>query len=235
MNSVLGNVWHLLNPILSIATYFVIFGIMLQTDRGVENFLAFLAIGVFVYQFTQKSTVSSARSLARNHNLIRSINFPRALVVLTTVFAEALAFLPGVVVFLAVAFAAGESPTLRWLALVPLFFLQIFFNAGIGFVAARANHAFRDLQNFLPFMFRLLFYGSGILFSVDAYLAARGAEEFRWLFYLNPIFDLVELYRWAVLGTSGAIGEVVVLAIMTMVSFVFGFAWFRRAEATYGA
>jgi teichoic acid transport system permease protein len=65
MNTVLGNAWHLLNPILSIAVYYVIFGLVLQTDRGVTNFIAFLAVGVFVFQFTQKSTTSGSNSIVR--------------------------------------------------------------------------------------------------------------------------------------------------------------------------
>ena len=69
IDTVLGNLWHLLNPALSIAIYYLIFGLLLQTTRGVDNFILFLTIGLFVFQFTQRSTISGATSIGKNLGL----------------------------------------------------------------------------------------------------------------------------------------------------------------------
>ncbi len=62
MTSVLGNLWHLLNPLLQIGVYFLVFGVVLGVNRG-DNYFAFLSIGIFVFGFTQRSTMSGrARS-----------------------------------------------------------------------------------------------------------------------------------------------------------------------------
>ena len=231
MNTVFGNLWHLLNPALSIAVYYLIFGILLDTTRGVDNFITFLAVGVFTFQFTQKSATSGASSLARNSGLMRSISFPRAMLPITTVMTEALAFLPGVFVFLAAAVLTGEPLRLTWLALIPLMIVQLLFNVGAALVAARANHALRDVENILPFLFRLLFYGSGVLFNVYAYLER---DTLRWLFIANPLFDFLALYRWAVLDMPAARAEAIAALIWTVALLVFGTMWFRRGEASYG-
>lgn len=232
MDTVLGNAWHLLNPALSIAVYYLIFGVILETDRGVDNFIAFLAVGVFVFQFTQKATTAGSNSIVRNGGLLRSISFPRALLPISAVIAEALAFAPMVIVMLATVLLTGGDPRWSWLAVVPLTLLQLLFNIGVAMIAARAANAFRDIQNLLPFVFRLLFYGSGVLFSVDAYLAD---DDLRWMFIANPMFDMIELQRWAILGSHGGSPETVSLLIWTTVVLVGGFMWFRRAEASYGA
>lgn len=232
MNTVLGNLWHLLNPILSISVYYVVFGVVLQTDRGVENYIAFLAIGVFVFSYSQKSTTAGSNSIVRNLGLIRSINFPRALMPVTSVITEALAFFPGIAVFLAVTLLSGEPPRWSWLLLPAIVLLQTLFNVGAALVAARSTHSFRDIHNLLPFVFRLLFYASGVLFSVDSYVTG---ERARFLFVVNPLYDVIALYRWAVLGIGDVGAEAIALGVWTVALLVGGLAWFRRGEALFGA
>lgn len=232
MNTVFGNLWHLLNPVLSIAVYYLVFGVLLDTTRGVEYFIPFLAIGVFVFQYTQKSTTSGARSLVSNQGLLRSISFPRAMLPLTTVVTETLSFLPGVAVMIAVALIAGVPVQVAWLVIVPVIVLQFTFNVGAALISARLNHGFRDIENLLPFVFRLLFYGSGVLFSVDAYL---DDPELRWVFIANPVFCFLALYRWALLDMPAQTAEVVSAIGWTAGLLVLGLWWFRRGEASYGS
>jgi teichoic acid transport system permease protein len=232
MNSVLGNVWHLLNPILSITIYYLIFGLILDTRRGVEHFIAFLAIGVFAFQYTQKSTTAAAGSLVSNTGLLRSISFPRAMLPLTSVVTETLAFLPGILVFFAVAATSGADVRAAWLLVPLLVVLQLLFNVGAALIAARLTHGFRDIENLLPFVFRLLFYASGVLFSVDAYL---DDDRLRILFIANPLFSMLALYRWAVLGMPAVWTELLAVGLWTVVLLVVGLHWFRRGEASYGS
>lgn len=230
--TVLGNLWHLLNPALTIAVYYLVFGVLLQTTRGVEYFLPFLATGIFVFQFTQRAITASAKSLRAKKGLIRSISFPRALLPLESTITETLAFLPGLLVVLVLTVGMGAPARLAWLVLPVLVVLQFLFNAGAGWVAARVTHQYPDFLNVLPYVFRLLFYGSGVLFLVDAYV---DSGVLRALFVLNPVYCLLSLYRWAVLGMPAQWTEVASLLVWGLVLGVAGLWWFRRSEATYGA
>ncbi len=231
MHTVLGNAWNLLNPILAIAVYFLVFGLLLDTTRGVEYFIPFLAIGVFAFQFSQRSATAGARSLVANRGLLRSINFPRALLPLTSTFTETLAFMPTIAVFYIVSVAAGVPFTWMWVLVLPLAGLQVLFNVGMSLVFARMNNGFRDIENILPFLFRLLFYGSGVLFYVGAYVED---SRLRTLFVANPLFSLLTLYRGAVLGMPVVWTELVSVIAWTLALLVGGLWWFRRAEASYG-
>ena len=231
MMSVLGNLWHLLNPMLSIAVYWVIFGLVLKVDRGVDNFIAFLTVGVFTFAFTQRSTTQGARSVVTNMGLIKAIRFPRAVLPASSTLTEAFATIPAIAVMVAVALLSGEPVTTRWLAILPLFALQLVFNFGAALVAARLTHHVRDVVQILPFFFRLLLYGSGVIFSVDAY----ADSSVKWLFYLNPMYDFVTMMRWAVIDGSAEWVLLVSATLWSVLLCSLGFLWFRAAEASYGS
>lgn len=232
INSVLGNLWHLLNPLLSIGVFFLFFGLVLDAKRGVDNFLGYLSIGIFVYSCTQQSVLAGARSLVKYRGLIQLVSFPRATLPLTTTVTEALAIIPPYAVMLLVAVLTGEAPALSWFLIVPFFVIQITFNAGVAMIAARAVNRVADVQQVLPFIFRLGFYFSGVLFNISAYVEGKSYE---FVFRLNPLYCFLEINRGAIL--EGAIVEwdlVAIAAAWSAFAIVFGLFWFRRAEDTYG-
>ena len=231
MDTALGQVWQLLNPALAVLVYYLVFGLLLGVTRGVEYFIPFLAIGVLSYQFTQRSVTQAASSLSGNSGLMRSIRFPRAMLPLTTVVTETLAYLPGVAVFVAVVLVAGVPVSLTWILLPLLIVLQFVFNVGAALVVARLSYDVRDVKNVLPFVFRLLFYGSGVIFNVNAYL---DDDRLKWLFTANPLFSLLALYRWSLLGMEADPWELTSVVIWAVVLVVGGLWWFRRGEARYG-
>lgn len=230
-DTVLGNVWHVLNPLLQVGVYFLVFGVILDTSRGVDNFLTFLAVGVFVYRFTQQSGMKGAKAIVNNDGLIKSIYFPRLILPLATVVEMGLAHIPATFVMLAVAVGTGEAVRLTWLILPVVFILQSAFNIGLAAFTARITHIVRDFENVLPFIFRLVFYLSGILYSVDVRIED---PSLRALFELNPVFALVTIARGAVFGdpVSGVVWASAVL--WSTIGLVAGVVFFKAGEHTYG-
>jgi teichoic acid transport system permease protein len=230
MNSVLGNIWHLLNPLLQIAVYYVIFGVVLEVDRGVDNFITFLAIGTLAFTFCQRSTLSGAGSIVKNLGLIRAVEFPRAVLPFTSTLTETLSMLPSFLVIGVVAVVTGETPSPRWLLLIPVMGLLAIFNLGAALYAARATSVVRDVQQILPFVFRILLYASGVLFSATEY--AEGS--YRWFFTLNPVYAFLTVARWTILGSDVSRSLLLSAGTWTVVLTVTGFLWFRAGEASYG-
>lgn len=230
MHTVLGNLWHLLNPALQIAVFYLIFGVILGVDRGVDNLLAFIAVGLFSYQFSTRSITTGSNSIVSNRPLLRSVWFPRAMLPITTVLTQLFAFVPVLFVMFAVVIGTGESPLLRWLAIPGVIALQTMFNLGAALIMARAATHLVDIQQLLPFVFRLLLYASGVIFLVDAYVEA---SEYQLLFEVNPFYGLVSIWRWTVLGFD--IDPIVPVATTTIsvVALIAGFWWFRRGEQGY--
>ncbi len=238
MDTTLGNVWHLLNPMLLIAVYYVVFVVILDATRGVENFIGFLSVGIFAYQWATKAITGGARSITGNEGLIRSLQFPRALLPLSAVIKETIAFIPGVAVMVAVVITTGEGVSPSYLLVPIVFALQFLFCLGAALLAARAADVFRDTLNVLPFLFRLVFYGSGILYAVDQRF--HGVFEQTWVqvvFVLNPFYCIVSLWRDALMSTqpTSNLGWMwLSMSVWALVLFLVGTLVVRAGEQGYG-
>jgi teichoic acid transport system permease protein len=238
MNTLLGNVWHLLNPILQVGVYFLIFGLLLNTKRGVENFLPFLAIGVFSFGYMQRSITACASSIISNQGLIRSLSFPRAILPISAVVRETIAFLPALGLLLVLNGFPPEGARVTWPLIVPLTLLMAMFSLGAGFILARLTDGVQDVSNLLPFLFRLSFYVSGILYAVERWVPERYAD---WLpvIALNPFYAFISQMRHALMTTYRAdpiIDPWLWLSVLVypVVFLVGGFLFFRAGEHRYG-
>ena len=110
MDNTLGLLWFVLNPLLQVGVYYLFFGVIVGTDRGVDNFITFLAAGVFTYGYIQRTVTGASRSLVTNVSLIRAIRFPSVLVPVSEGVSQTIAHGPVVVVLLVVALLSGETP-----------------------------------------------------------------------------------------------------------------------------
>lgn len=245
MNTVLGNLWQLLNPILLVAIYYLVFGLLLGTNRGIDNFITYLAIGVFSFRYMQSSIMACAASIVNNQGLIRSLSFPRAILPVSAVVRETVAFAPPIGLMLLLAVVTREPVRLNWLLLIPATVLMGLFALGLGFVVARLTDSFHDLNNVLPFIFRLTFYLSGILYSFERF-APRIARFTGWsedtvlsLVAINPFYAFISQMRHALMTSYQAdpVIERWLLPSSLLYPAVFlivGFLFFRAGEQRYG-
>ena len=238
----LGGWWHLLNPLLQLGVYWLIFGVLLNVNRGVTNFVGFLAAGIFIFQYSQRSITGGASSISKNLSLIRSLQFPRALLPLSAVLRDALALRAALLVAITILLVTGEGISVLWLIAIPIIFLQSLFNIGGALIAARLADKVRDIENILPFVFRLLFYGSGVLFLADWFIENRLdnpalSQTFSTLFLVNPLYCFISLARHYLMSTieQQNVGIMWLSATAWSVAvFVLGLLFFRAGEATYG-
>ena len=120
----LGQVWQILTPLLNAAVYFLIFGVILDTKRGVPNFIPFLVTGVFIFNFTQRSFIIASRVINDSLPLIRALHFPRACLPLGYVLIELQQMAISMVVLIVIVLGFGEPLTWYWLLAVPALALQ---------------------------------------------------------------------------------------------------------------
>lgn len=231
MNSFLGQLWHLLNPAMMITVYFFIFGVVLSARDGVENYVTFLVAGVMIFRFSQNTIVGGCRCIPQNLGLIRSIQFPRALVPLSVLLENLMALVPALGLIVVVALFDGVQFGPRILLLPVVILLGSMFSLGIGMIGARVGAAVADLQQVLPHFFRIMLYMSGVLFSVRDSL---DSELLYRLFAINPFFDLVAIGRWTITGHPVDIYPVVGLVAWAFLGLIVGGTYFRRAEHRYG-
>ncbi len=232
LDTLLGNVWFLLNPLMQAGVYLIIFGPLLAVDRGVDNYPVYLVTGIMVFRFFSQTVNGGTRNMKKNESLMRSLYFPRAIIPFAASLSNFYQFLPGMAVVLAIALATGESPSWRWLLLPPILVVAFIFVTGCGFITSRLGHIFPDLDSALPHIIRMGFYGSGVLYAPESFTSNRSALL---VFDLNPVFQLVSLVRWALLDRPSPDWFWLAAPGYATVFFVGGFLYFWRAELRYGS
>ena len=234
-NTVLGNVWNLLSPLLTAGVYFLIFGVVLNADRGIDNYVFWLVIGLFAFRLTQSTVLQGAKSVTSRQGLIRSLRFPRILLPVASTIGELLTFTFEVLILFVFAFATGEGITWRVLILPAVVSLHTAFNFGCALIAARCNDSYRDVERLLPFVFQMARYLSGVMVPL-ALFEDRAPRVVYMILSWNPLSWILDLYRWVFIGDQSGVQflDVAALFSLTCVVVIFGTKFFAAAEHRYG-
>jgi len=230
----LGQAWQVLTPMLNILVFYLVFGLLLHTNRGVSNYIAFLSTGVFVFAFCTTSLVSGSTAVTGNLGLVRALPFPRAVLPISTTLRALLQLVNSLIVLVPILLLSGEPVTWRWVLLVPSIALQALFCLGLAFVVARIGARIPDTKQVLPFIARVWLYLSGVMYSVQVF--GRGHPGWvSTVLNLNPANIYLSLARSAVLVGSRVTAFTWLLALAWAVGTVsVSYLYFWRGEEVYG-
>jgi teichoic acid transport system permease protein len=194
----LGQLWQVLTPLLNVAVYWLIFGLILNTSKGIPDFISFLVVGVFVFNFTQRAFISTSTVITSSLPLIRALQFPRAALPLAYVIIELQQMALSMAVLIVIVLVRGEPVTWYWLLTIPALLLQTIFNVGVGMFVARLGSTVNDFSQLLPFLLRTWMYLSGVLFSVlilSQSAFGKAHHEIVALLQINPAAIYITLIR----------------------------------------
>jgi teichoic acid transport system permease protein len=229
-STLLGLFWWIVNPVLMALIYFIVFGLIFPGTRGAEHqFLAYLMSGVFVFNFVVTSMTSGANSILANARLLVNIRFPRLILPMSAIFETSVGFLTSLAVFYLIAWPVnGVAPSLTLLALPAVFIGSAIFNLGLASLTARLAIPFRDINNLIPHITRLWLYLSPVIWPVT-FLDGLPTWAAR-IFKANPMYSMLEAYRYALMGRPIHRNEIIMLAIWVVVIGFGGILSFVRFE-----
>lgn len=233
--NLLGYGWLVLNPLLSVLAFWFIFGFILQSSKGIENFLGYLVIGVFFFQFTGKSMTGGTNSIRSGASMIKGFQFPRAALPISTVVRNFLDFIPSFVVMVVLIAVIPPAETITWrvFLVLPIIGLQTIFNVGLACLLARVGHKVPDLSNFMAIISRFWLYGSGVFFSIEDRLGNHPAILAAMQF--NPMHSYLTLARNSLLyGIDTPLWMWGMGIIWAFGLLNVGFLFFWRGEESYG-
>ena len=228
----LGRWWLVLVPTLQAAVYGLIFGILLGGSRP-ENFIPFLITGVFLFSFLQGAYSSGANSVTSNIGLVRSLSFPRILLPINALIQQVFSLLPQVALLLITLLLFQQQVTWNWLYLIPILLLMVVFGFGLATISARLTVHVQDLNKLNPFLTRVMFYVSGIFFSIETVLKDYpvAMQIATW----NPVYVYISLARGAMVeGYAMTAGMWIAAVAWAFGLFIVGTVFFWRAEERYG-
>ncbi|MFE9564513.1 ABC transporter permease [Streptomyces sp. NPDC006487] len=235
----LGQVWHLMTPLLNAAVYYFIFGIVMHAQRAVPDYIAFLITGVFVWDFIGSCINASTRAVQSNLGLVRALHFPRASLPLSTVvqlFQQLLITMGALVILLLI---YGQTPAPSWLLALPTLALMAVFCAGCAMFMARIGAKSPDVSQLMPFILRTWMYASGVMWSIDQMLKTDHLPHWVTMaLKLNPAAVYIDLMRFALIDSYSAHQlppHVWLVALgWALLAGVGGFVFFWKAEEEYG-
>lgn len=230
----LGRVWMVLNPILQGAAYFLVFGIMLGTGRGIENFVAYLIIGIFMYRGTVTTVVAGSKAISGNKSLVDAFNFPRMTLPIAINVREMMRLATTYLTMFALVLAIPplEPISWKWLMFFPIVAMQFLFNLGLSFVLARIVAEWNDFTHIIAFGTRIWMYLSAIFYGVERFEDIPIVLNFM---YANPLFCILDMTRDVVLyDTWPDPMRWIVLGIWTVALLIIGTIVFWQGEEKYG-
>ena len=228
----LGRWWVLLLPTIQAMVYGLIFGVIMGSNRP-DNFIPFLFTGVFLFSYFAGSFQSGASSVTGNVGLVRSLSFPRVLLPISAVMRQFFNLLPQLGLLLVALLLFQQQITWGWLALIPILFLMTMFAFGLAMFAARLTVHIQDLTKIIPFMVRVVFYTSGIFFSMERVLG--DFPVLMQIMQFNPVYDFIELARGALIEGHEMTGFLWAICSAWAVSaLLLGVLFFWKAEERYG-
>ena len=195
-NSVLGFLWSLVNPAVTIAVFSIIFSVILP--NSIPDFALFLMSGVLVFNMFQNGTSAAVGSVVANAPLVKKVWFPREILPLASVGSTFVDFLLQSTV-LVVAFAI-----VRWhvgwayLPLIPLaIVVALLFTTALAIFLAAVNVKFRDVQHFLSIALMVWFWGTPIIYGYEQVAHRLSRFHLTWLPLVNPYAIVVMSFQRA--------------------------------------
>ena len=152
--------------------YFLVFGLLLQTSRGIDNFIGYLIIGVTFFPPLQRAVTGGSQVIVTGRNLIRGFSFPRAALPASYTIRSAIDLVPPMIALLVlvVVLPPHAWPSWHWVLIVPVLALQVLLSLGLTLAASRITTTIPDMRNIWPFLTQFWFYASGVFFSYERFI-----------------------------------------------------------------
>ena len=229
--SALGIAWYLINPLVLMGAYALVFKVLLDV-ADIPDYPLFLLAGLIVWVFFSQALLAAAPSLVLNAPLVRKVRFPRETIPASVATVQLVTFLAMLVLLLPVALVVRDSldPALLWLPVVVAFLFCLVL--GLSMLVSVLHAHFRDVEPVLAAGLLPWFFLTPLFLPVDDF---PGIEDHQFLGDVlewgNPVAPFVESVRtivWA--GEAPDVAHLAYVAGAGVIALALGAIVFRRME-----
>ena len=231
--SALGVVWSLLNPLILMGIYVLVFSLLWKAAAGIEHYALYLLVGLAPWLFFSSSLTTGARSMVDSAALVKKVRFPRQLVPLSVVATQLVTFVAMLVVLMVVNPIVIPETRDTFLLAIPIAAGIVAFVAGVALIVSCANVVFRDVEHLVQAVLLPWFFLTPILYRLED--LPGGVQRYDWvvtiLRWVNPLTPPLYALRAPLFyGTLPDVWDVVYLVAEVLIALAVG-AWvFRRVD-----
>ena len=222
VGSFLGFMWTMLNPILYILTYWIVFSYIIR--MGLPNYPLYLIPGFLAWNFTFGSILNASESILQSTHLITKIAFPIEILTITSVAVSLFDFLISLAIYIIAVIVFTSSLSLTAFALPLVVILQTIFTIGIALLVACGSVFFRDIPKLIPVLGTMMFFLTPIFYTLDLV-----PDSLQIIIKLNPMTHIVTLYHSILYyNTLPNLTYFISTFLIAVISFIIGAFIFNR-------
>ena len=233
--SFIGHLWSILKPLMMFTIMYLVFVRFLRFDDGTPHYAVGLLLGMVTWNFFTEATSMGMLSVVARGDLLRKINFPKEIIVISSVCGAAINYIINLVVVLLFALINGVMPSLGMLVIVPFFIELALFSTGIAFILSTYFVKYRDIGPIWEVVLQAGMYATPIIYSIT-YIVQRGHMTVAKVMMLNPLAQIIQELRhfivykgsitsWEIFSNKLFVAFPYVLSILV---FVIGYVIFNR-------
>jgi len=231
--TLLGGTWALVQPVLQMLIFNVLFGDIAGLSSGGIPRPLFTFAALLPWNLFSNAMSEAGRSLVTNRNMITKVYFPRIVIPLSSVLSGVVDFAVAFLVLAGMMLYYGVLPTSGIWGLPFYLLLSLVTALGVGLWLAALNVHYRDVRHIIPFLTQFWMLATPIAYEANE-IFQRLPEGLQWLYALNPMVGVIEGFRNALVGTPIFSTELLWISLVTsLVLLLSGLIYFRRMERTF--
>jgi len=234
VGSLLGLYWSVINPIITLIVYIIVFGVFLKVrlpgDTNIWDFALYFAAGFLPWTAFQSSVMRASGSIIENKNYIKKVPFPSEIFPIYPTISEFVNLLIGIAIYFVLFFILKGTPTIFVLLLPLAILLQMIFTLSLAFFLSSGSVFFRDIPQILSAVFLIWFWVTPIAYTVNLI-----PLDFQWIVKLNPAYYMLEIYRDALFyGKFPELNILIPFLVFSVVMLIIGYIFFQKTKRGFG-
>ena len=226
--TIFGFFWAIMNPIIQIAVFGIIFGKVAKLPTDGVPYVLFSSVALIPWQYISGTMTASSQSLVSGQGMLGKVYFPRLIFPIVPVLSGLVNFAISMLIVLGILFYYRVSPTWNLLLFPVLVIIMMSLSAGVGMWFSAMAIRFRDVRYVMGYLLRMLMYTAPIL-----YTASSIPENYRLIYSLNPLVAVIEGYRACLLGTPVPWLYIWPGTITAAIILISGAIYFKRMERVF--
>jgi lipopolysaccharide transport system permease protein len=220
--TLLGPFWVLLQPLLSVLVYVMVFNNVIGISTGTVPPFLFNLIGITLWNLFSEMFLKTSTTFSQNADIFSKVYFPRIVVAMSTFWLQLQLFSINLILLLAVYIFFHITGKVdfdlgRAFLIIPIIIITAGIGFGGGLVLSVLTAKYRDLMSLMQLVIRLLMFACPIFYTLS--MVPKRVE---WFVIINPLSSLFEYFRFAFLGT----GTLDVFQLMYSVGFMIAIVCF---------
>lgn len=210
-NSVLGVLWSLLNPLLMMVVFSLVFGVLVNND--IRQYSVFFLVGLMPWNFFSGSVLGGANSIIGNAHLVKKVYFPRELLPVATLMSNLVNFFIALGVLVVFIYVSGIGLTVHAVWVPLLIITQLVFTLGLVLLLSSLHVFYRDIMMILDVVMLAWFFLTPVMYPLSRFgqeITILGVEILpaRLMRWVNPMASIIDGYRTVLWGTMNSAGTV---------------------------